>query len=66
MGNYNKSFIIREAENIIEKISTENGSKRDKQKIAELNNKNKKLKRMNLIWKICTSIFFIMFLISLG
>ena len=61
MGNFNKSYIIREAENILYKLNMENGRKKDKDKIKELNKKNKKLKRMNFIWKICTSVFIVLF-----
>lgn len=65
MGNFSKSFIVREAENILDKLNIENKTKKDKMKIMDLKKKCKKLKRMNIFWKICTSVSIIMFIIAI-
>ena len=64
MGNFNKSYVVREAENIIDRFN-EIGRKRDKVKINELDSKCKKLKKRNIFWKISTSVFLILFLVAI-
>lgn len=64
MGSFNKRFVIREAENILEECNRKNNKKQIKT-INELTTKNKKLKRMNIFWKICTSVVTILFIMMI-
>lgn len=64
MGNINKKYIIREAENILEecrKKSTYDNS--DKNKIIKLKVHNNRLKRKNLLLKICLFSLTLMLLV---
>ena len=64
MGSFNKRFIIREAEEILAECNRKISNK-DEIKIKELKNKNKKLKRKNVFWKICFSIVMFLFVMMI-
>lgn len=60
MGDLNKKYIINKAEKILEKCEEkykyESNSKR---KLRELEAKYKKLKKVNMVWKILLSVVVI-------
>lgn len=64
MGGFNKRFVIREAESILEECNRKNNRKQIRD-INELKNKNKKLKRMNIFWKICTCLVTILLIMMI-
>ena len=49
MGNFNKKFIVSEAENILNQCNKELVQSEEKIIVAELKKENKKLKRTNTI-----------------
>lgn len=65
MGNFNKRYIIREAESILEECNRKIHDYNDKTKIINLKIKNKRLKRKNLFWKLCTAISFALFIVAI-
>lgn len=65
MGSFNKKYIIREAECILEECNKKiNNRDNSKNKIMSLTVKNKRLKRKNLFWKVCTAISCTLLIIS--
>ena len=65
MGNFNKKYIIREAETILEECNKkllEKGN--DSNLVINLKVKNQKLKRKNTFWKLI-SIFLILVMLAL-
>ena len=65
MGNFDKRFVIKEAENVLKQCNKKYTSQNDKNKIIELKIKYKKLKRKNNILRIITGIMSVLFFISL-
>ena len=64
MGNLNKKSIIDKAEQILARCEEKyKEEKNNKRKVRELENKCRKLKKYNLIWKILLAISIIGFLI---
>ncbi len=57
MGDFNKKFIIREAENILEEFDKKD--KEEKRKIVELKKNFSKIKKVNIALKIIISIMAI-------
>ena len=65
MGSFNKKYIIREAETILEECNNKLLEKRtDNNLVTNLQVRNKKLKRSNALLKL-TSIFLIIIMIVL-
>lgn len=62
MGNFNKKFIVIEAENILNQCNKEIDKSKDKIILSELKKTNKILKKKNTFWKISTSILAILIL----
>lgn len=56
MGNFNKKFIVVEAENILNQCNEELTKSKQQIMISELKKTNKKLKKKNTFWKVSTSI----------
>lgn len=56
MGNFNKKFIVVEAENILNQCNEELTKSKQHIMISELKKTNKKLKKKNTFWKVSTSI----------
>lgn len=52
MGNFNKKFIVSEAENILNQCNKELIESEERIIVSELKSKNKKLKRTNIILKL--------------
>ena len=66
MGNFNKKYIIREAENIIANCNKKSFNKtNDKNKIINLKIQNKKQKRKILFWRIITLILLFVLLVAM-
>ena len=66
MGNINKKYIIREAENILEECRKKGRNYNvEKNKIIKLKIYNKRLKRKLLIWRICSISFVFLFIATL-
>lgn len=65
MGNFDKRFVIKEAESILKQCNKKYPGQNDKNKIIELKTKNKKLKRKNTILKIITGVMSVLFFVSL-
>jgi len=64
MGNLNKKSIIDKAEQILARCEEKyKEEKNNKRKVRELENKCRKLKKYNLIWKILLAISIIGLLI---
>ena len=62
MGNFNKKFIVVEAENILNKCNEELSRSKQQIMMSELKKANKKLKKKNTFWKISTSILAVLVL----
>ena len=65
MGNFNKRYIIREAECILAECNKKLSGNSDKSKIETLKTKCKKLQRRNAFWKVCTAVFGILFIMAI-
>lgn len=67
MGNFDKKYIIREAEYILsecnKKLKNNNNNDNSKNKLENLKIKYKKLQRRNKIWKGCTIIMSLIILL---
>lgn len=60
MGDLNKKYIINKAEKILEKCEEKyKDESTSKKKLRELEVKYKKLKKVNMIWKILLSVVVI-------
>ncbi len=60
MGNFEKKYIIREAENILEECNKKVFKNNEKNIIIKLKVINKRLKRRIAFWKACTVIMIIL------
>ena len=65
MGNFNKKYIIEEAESILNKCGKQIEESENNVKYFMLKNKNKVLKRKNIIWKISTIVLAIILIIAI-
>ena len=54
MGDFNKKFVIREAENILEEFNKK--SKEERKKIQDLKNNYKKMQKVNIALKIIIAV----------
>ena len=60
MGDLNKKYIINKAEKILEKCEEKyKDESNSKRKLIELEAKCKKLKKVNMVWKILLSVVVI-------
>ena len=57
MGDFNKKFVIKEAENIIEAFCKKD--REEKELILRIEKDYKKIKKINLVLKIVIAIMFI-------
>lgn len=57
MGDFNKRYVIREAENILEEFNKKD--KEEKKQISELKKNFKKIKRVNIALKIVVTVMSI-------
>lgn len=64
MSSFNKRYIIREAEEILEECNNKIKDRKTNKKISALMKKNKNLKIKNIFWKICTGIMLIAFIMA--
>lgn len=66
MGNFNRKYIIREAESILEECNKKFLiEKNDKNKIINLKIQNKRQKRKIVFWRIITGILAVSFVITI-
>lgn len=65
MGNFNKKYIIREAEYILAECNRKLSNNEEKSKLQTLKTKCKKLRKRNAFWKVCTAVFAILFVMSI-
>ncbi|MBR3134205.1 MAG: hypothetical protein IKG56_01940 [Clostridia bacterium] len=63
MGNYDKKYIIREAEIILEECNKKVLKNNDKNRIIKLKVINKRLKRRIIFWKVCSAILIVLFIL---
>ncbi len=64
MGSFDKKYIVRKAENILEECNENLDSKFEKNKMFELKKECKKLKRKNVFWKVCTAVISILLVMA--
>ena len=66
MGNFNRKYIIREAESILEECNKKFSSeKNDKNKILNLKIQNKRQKRKIVFWRIVTGVLTVSLIIAI-
>ena len=66
MGNFNRKYIIREAESILEECNKKFSiEKNDKNKIINLKIQNKRQKRKIVFWRIVSGILLVLFVIAI-